>query len=219
MASVPTKPSGPSKTGGPPRDSTKTSTAKTQVPRPNKIERPDVDEINRAAEGFLQIYYDRMDGGSRDANIVELYRESSVMIWNGETVNGAQKVWGNRHSTLHPKRPHNGLFENKIKEFLATMPESKHEIQSWDCHPIPGHTPAPILITVSGMVTHGDIPIKVPSTKKPGVLPRIFSQTFVLAPEPGLSIVPEAGTADPTAAAAQGSDVYYIRSDTLRFVG
>ncbi|KAG8825419.1 hypothetical protein FRC19_011475, partial [Serendipita sp. 401] len=96
---------------------------------------------------------------------------------------------------------------------------SKHEIQSWDCHPIPGHTPAPILITVSGMVTHGDIPIKVPSTKKPGVLPRIFSQTFVLAPEPGLPIVPEAGTADPTAAAAQGSDVYYIRSDTLRFVG
>jgi len=161
---------------------------KPQVARPNKVTRTDVDAVNRAAEGFLQIYYECMDGPLRDANIVKLYRDVSTMIWNGEVVTGAEK----------------------IKDFLAKMPESKHEIQSWDCHPIPGYNPAPILITVSGTVIHGSVPPKMPQTKKHGHLPRIFSQTFVLAPEPN---PPQAeGT-------TSEGDTFYIRSDTMRFVG
>ncbi|PVG03044.1 NTF2-like protein [Serendipita vermifera] len=170
-----------------------TAAKRIQVPRPNKISRPEVDGINRTAEGFLQLYYDLMDGSQRDANIVLLYRDTSLMIWNGETITGAEKA-----------------------QFLAKMPESKHEIQSWDCHPIPGHATAtspPILITVSGTVLHGTMPAKIPQTKKPGVLPRVFSQTFVLAPDP--TSQPPATTTPEQAT----NGVYYVRSDTLRFVG
>ncbi|CAG8732364.1 2309_t:CDS:2 [Acaulospora colombiana] len=171
-----------------------TTAKRIQVPRPNKISRPEVDGINRTAEGFLQLYYDLMDGSQRDARITLLYRDTSLMIWNGETITGVEK----------------------IKEFLAKMPESKHEIQSWDCHPIPGSattTSPPILITVSGTVLHGTMPTKIPQTKKPGVLPRVFSQTFVLAHDPASQ--PPATTSDQPAS----NEVYYVRSDTLRFVG
>lgn len=163
---------------------------KQQVHRPNKIDRPEVDYVNRAAEGFLQIYYECMDGPQRDANIAELYRDTSVLIWNGETVNGAQQ----------------------IKEFYAKMPQSKHEIQSWDCHPVPGTNPTAILVTVSGIVLHGEMPSKMPQTKKHGVLHRIFSQSFVLTPEPKPMI-------QPGAEAGQEADRYFIRADTMRFVG
>jgi len=70
---------------------------------------------------------------------------------------------------------------------------------------------------VSGTVLHGTMPAKIPQTKKPGVLPRVFSQTFVLAPEAATD-----PTANPpgtsTSAVAEGV-VFYIRTDTLRFVG
>lgn len=167
--------------------------SRVQVPRPNKIARPDVDEVNRAAEGFLQMYYDFMDAPLRNANIINMYRETSTMLWNGQTLTGAEK----------------------IKEFLGTVPESKHEIQSWDCHPIPGYTPAPILITVSGTVTHGAMPAKIPPNKKPGLQPRVFSQTFVIAPEVAAGVPP---TTASSGVATEGV-MYYIRADTLRFVG
>jgi hypothetical protein len=80
-----------------------------------------------------------------------------------------------------------------------------------------GYTPAPILITVSGTVLHGTMPAKIPPNKKPGILPRVFSQTFVLAPEPATDATTIApGTS--VAGAAEGI-MFYIRTDTLRFVG
>jgi NTF2-related export protein 1/2 len=130
-----------------------------------------------------------------------------MMIWNGETITGVEKAGNTPVSILVI----NLSTPPQIKEFLAKMPESKHEIQSWDCHPVPGHTPSPILITVSGTVLHGSMPAKIPQTKKPGVLPRVFSQTFVLVHEP---TVQPAGQPE-----SASSDVYYVRSDTLRFVG
>lgn len=73
-----------------------------------------------------------------------------------------------------------------------------------------GYNPAPILITVSGTVTHGSMPPKIPQTKKHGHLPRIFSQTFVLSPEP---------SRPQTEATTSEADTFYLRSDTMRFVG
>jgi len=183
---------------------TKAPMKKTVVPRPNKISRTDVDDANRAAEGFLQLYYDCIDGPARDANIVDLYQDASTISWNGEQVTGKEK----------------------IKEFFLKMPQSTHEIQSWDCHPIPGHTPAPLLITVSGTVTHGPTPPKIPPTKNPAVLPRIFAQTFVIAPETGVVAVQDQAPVLP-AAVLSGStgtkpgedETFYVRADTYRFVG
>lgn len=83
---------------------------------------------------------------------------------------------------------------------------------------IQGYTPAPILITVSGTVLHGTMPAKIPPNKKPGILPRVFSQTFVLAPE----VTTDAAAIPPgtsAAGAAAEGIMFYIRTDTLRFVG
>lgn len=67
------------------------------------------------------------------------------MIWNGEVITGAEKV------TFQLFRYNLSNRVYQIKDFLAKMPESKHEIQSWDCHPIPGvfclSSIVPILIT------------------------------------------------------------------------
>lgn len=48
--------------------------------------------------------------------VPKFYRESSTMNWNGTTLAGAEAI---------------GVF-------LAKMPLSKHDIQSYDCHAIPG---------------------------------------------------------------------------------
>ncbi len=111
------------------------------------------------------------------------------------------------------------------------MPKTQHEVQSFDCHPIPGewHTssqqryalaglliietgsqPPSLLITVSGNVTHGGGPsANPPSTHKKVIEghPRVFSQTFMLVP-------------DNTAPTKVGEVAkYYIVADTMRFVG
>lgn len=106
------------------------------------------------------------------------------------------------------------------------MPQSTHEIQSWDCHPIPGVTPTPLLITVSGTVTHGPTPPKIPPTKNPAVLPRIFAQTFVLAPETGVADAEGQAQAPPVATLSGSTsnkpgdeETFYICADTYRFVG
>ncbi|KIM47492.1 hypothetical protein M413DRAFT_439153 [Hebeloma cylindrosporum] len=91
------------------------------------------------------------------------------------------------------------------------MPATKHEVQSFDCHPIPGAQPPSLLITVSGQVTHGLGPSANPHTTQPRVVeghPRVFSQTFILVPDP---------TAPPTKPGEVAK--YYIVADALRFVG
>jgi hypothetical protein len=62
------------------------------------------------------------------------------------------------------------------------------------------------------------MPTKIPPNKKPGILPRVFSQTFVLAPE----VTTDAAAIPPgTSAASTAAEgiMFYIRTDTLRFVG
>lgn len=108
------------------------------------------------------------------------------------------------------------------------MPPTKHEVQSFDCHPIPGtgdlpclyvacidfslgSQPPSLLVTVSGNVTHGKGPAgNPPSTPAKSIdgQPRVFSQTFMLAPDPNA----------PRAAPGEVAK-YYVNADTLRFVG
>jgi len=91
------------------------------------------------------------------------------------------------------------------------MPPTKHEMQAFDCQPIPETSPPSLLITVSGSVTHGGGPDANPPSTHPKSIdgqPRVFSQTFVLLPD---------STAPITNAAELPK--YFISSDSLRFVG
>ena len=74
-----------------------------------------------------------------------------------------------------------------------------------------GAQPPSLLITVSGNVTHGLGPSGNPPDTPPRSIeghPRVFSQTFILVP-------------DPTAPLTKPGEVakYYVGADALRFVG
>ena len=74
-----------------------------------------------------------------------------------------------------------------------------------------GAQPPSLLITVSGNVTHGLGPSGNPSDTPARSIeghPRVFSQTFILVP-------------DPTAPLTKPGEVakYYVGADALRFVG
>ena len=68
-----------------------------------------------------------------------------------------------------------------------------------------GSQPPSLLVTVSGIVTHGKGPNNPRSVEGQ---PRVFSQTFMLAPDPN---------APPTKSGEVAK--YYITADALRFVG
>lgn len=117
------------------------------------------------------------------------YRASSTVNWNGTAVEGSVE-WA---------------------KFLLKMPQSRHDVQSYDCHAVPGSAapgrPPSLLITVSGIVTFGE-PSSAPA-KTLDTAPRVFSQTFLLLPD----VLPES-----TGDAAAGPK-YFVGADSLRFVG
>jgi NTF2-related export protein 1/2 len=116
-----------------------------------------------------------------------------------------------------------------VKKLIQDMPSTKHEVQSYDCHPIPGlfavahsdrnaharyHTgsqPPSLLVTVSGNVTHGrgpaGNPVSTPVKSVDGQ-PRVFFQSFMLVPDPTAPIVKAGEVAK-----------YYVDADAMRFVG
>ena len=74
-----------------------------------------------------------------------------------------------------------------------------------------GSQPPSLLVTVSGIVTHGKGPAANPANTPRSAVdghPRVFSQTFMLAPDPN---------APPTKSGEVAK--YYITADALRFVG
>ena len=151
-----------------------------------------------------------MDGLSK------LYRPTSALTWNGNPYQGTEG----------------------IRELLKGLPTTKHEVQSFDCHPIPGQSsfscfvlsnsipkkaeiicftqligtqPPSLLVTVSGTVIHGKGTAGNPAStpaKSVEGQPRVFAQTFMLVP-------------DPTAPQTKAGEVatYYINADAMRFVG
>ena len=74
-----------------------------------------IDIATRGAEQFINVYYEIYDSKERDQRLPNFYRQSSTVVWNGNPKQGA----------------------NGVKELVEKMPSSKHEIQSFDCHPIP----------------------------------------------------------------------------------
>ncbi|KAG8924573.1 hypothetical protein FRC03_005624 [Tulasnella sp. 419] len=154
----------------------------------------DVEISNRGADTFVRLFYNAHDSSpqQRRETVPKFYRPNSTINWNGTTLTGADALAG----------------------FLARMPLSKHDVQSYDCHAIPGSgsatRPPSLLITVSGLVTHG--PQSTANTLPTSVkvfdaAPRVFSQTFVLVP-------------DESASTGQGAEPkYYVGADSLRFVG
>ncbi|TFK41862.1 hypothetical protein BDQ12DRAFT_677289 [Crucibulum laeve] len=149
----------------------------------------DIEIATRAADHFTRIYYTTYDSDTRLLDLPQFYRPSSSLTWNGTPFQGAEGM----------------------RQLVEKMPTTKHEIHSFDCHPIPGTQPPSLLITVSGSVTHGRGPSGNPPTTPRGNIegqPRVFAQTFMLVPDPA---------APPTKPGEVAK--YYVGADALRFVG
>lgn len=95
--------------------------------RPTVYSPLSIEIATRAADHFTRLYYTTYDSDTRLADLPQFYRPTSVLTWNGEPFSG---VDGTR-----------ALIEN--------MPPTKHEVQSFDCHPIPGPYP-PFVLTREG---------------------------------------------------------------------
>jgi hypothetical protein len=76
---------------------------------------PSITIAIRAAESFTQLYYKTYDSTTRAQDLPNFYRETSAVSWNGRPFQGATGV----------------------KTLMESMPKTKHEVQSYDCHPIP----------------------------------------------------------------------------------
>ncbi|KAH9486306.1 Nuclear transport factor 2 [Psilocybe cubensis] len=149
----------------------------------------DIEIATRAADHFTRIYYTAYDSDTRLADLPPFYRANSSLTWNGTPFQGVEG----------------------LKDLVTKMPATKHEVQSFDCHPIPGAQPPSLLITVSGNVIHGKGPSGNPPDTPARAIeghPRVFSQTFILVPDPN---------APPTKPGEVAK--YYVSADALRFVG
>ncbi|KAI0348236.1 NTF2-like protein [Trametopsis cervina] len=150
------------------------------------LTKADVQVVSTAAEHFTRLYYSTYDSSTRTDDLPNFYRDTSALTWNG--------------------KPYQG--KDGVRTLLKNMPVTKHEVQSFDCHPIPGSQPPCLLVTVSGTVLHGKGPAGNPAStpnKSVDGQPRVFSQTFMLVPDPGT------GTGEQTK--------YYVNADAMRFVG
>lgn len=74
-----------------------------------------IEIATRAADQFTRLYYSIYDSSTRVDALPNLYRPSSALTWNGEPFQGSEGV----------------------RKLMSAMPATKHEIQSFDCHPIP----------------------------------------------------------------------------------
>ncbi|KZO96331.1 NTF2-like protein [Calocera viscosa TUFC12733] len=167
-------------------------------PRKKYIKNVNVELAGRAADDFVAVFYSNMDAASGRPELVKMYRPTSTLVWNGNKIQGLEA----------------------LNDFFSKLPPSKHEIQMYDCHPIPGtegmnSRKASLLLSISGTVVHGkdaiDNPPSRSATAVVDALPRVFSQTFVLSPDlEGSGLPPEQW---------QMVDRYYILSDHLRFIG
>lgn len=77
-----------------------------------------IEIATRAAENFTRLYYSTYDSPTRFDDIPNFYRPNSALTWNGKPFEGT----------------------DGMRELLVGIPTTKHEVQSFDCHPIPGPT-------------------------------------------------------------------------------
>ncbi|EJD03827.1 NTF2-like protein [Fomitiporia mediterranea MF3/22] len=152
----------------------------------------DIDIATRGADQFVYVYYAAYDSKDRIQSVPKFYRQTSSVVWNGNPVQG----------------------DTGVRELMEKIPPSKHEIQSFDCHPIPNTSPPSLLVTVSGTVVHGRAAVALThptASKSVDDQPRIFAQTFML--------VPDSDNAAPGGDASSSQVKYYVLSDDMRFVG
>lgn len=113
-----------------------------QVPRPEQIISSSpmamavdfkmyVDQACRAAEEFVNIYYETMD--KRRHALVRLYLDKATLIWNGNVVTGLEA----------------------LANFFEMLPSSEFQINMLDCQPV--HEQATqyqttVLVVTSGVV-------------------------------------------------------------------
>ncbi|EJU02576.1 NTF2-like protein [Dacryopinax primogenitus] len=163
--------------------------------KPLYVKNENVELADRAADDFVAVFYSNMDSTGR-ASLAKMYRPSSTLIWNGNKMQGVES----------------------INDFFSKLPPSKHDLNSYNCHPIPGteglndRKPS-LMLVASGSVTHGKEPVEHAVPKYYPVadaLPRAFCQTFVLCPDiEGSGLPPDQW---------KMVDRYYIISDHLRFI-
>ncbi|WWD18201.1 hypothetical protein CI109_102651 [Kwoniella shandongensis] len=156
-----------------------------------------IDAASHGAIAFCQIYYECYDEPARRASEIPLlYLPSSKIIWNGNPV----------------------LSEpSALSEFLASMPLSRHDLQTLDCHPLSAepNSPPSLIIDVTGSVLHGPTVLAPPTSasndksasskgEAPRDTPRKFHEMFMLrAIEQGEGMQPK----------------YAIHSSNFRFIG
>ena len=66
------------------------------------------------AQAFVGSFYTQMDRSRQ--TLPDLYRDDVRCSWNGNAAAGRREV----------------------ETLLSRLPASKHEVQSYDCHPVPG---------------------------------------------------------------------------------
>ncbi|CAD6564104.1 MAG: hypothetical protein CYPHOPRED_001964 [Cyphobasidiales sp. Tagirdzhanova-0007] len=143
----------------------------------------DCAHVNATTEAFVASYYGAWDNDR--PVLAQLYRPQSRVVWNGNPISGVQEM----------------------VQFVDKMPASKHDIQAYDSHPLPGPANTDvaftsIVVTVSGTVQFYNASEGQPAPpppRQPGaqrqrrdanskeddveLMPRLFGHSFILSPE------------------------------------
>uniref|UniRef100_A0A2K6Q7W4 NTF2-related export protein n=1 Tax=Rhinopithecus roxellana TaxID=61622 RepID=A0A2K6Q7W4_RHIRO len=90
-----------------------------------------VDQACRAAEEFVNIYYETMD--KRRRALTRLYLDKATLIWNGNVVSGL----------------------DALNNFFDTLPSSEFQVNMLDCQPV--HEQATQSQTTVLVVTSGTV--------------------------------------------------------------
>ncbi|KAK2493593.1 hypothetical protein MC885_016156 [Smutsia gigantea] len=93
-----------------------------------------VDQACKAAEEFVNIYYETMD--KRRQALTMLYLDKASLIWNGNAVTGLAA----------------------LSHFFDTLPSSQFQVNTLDCQPVhqeATQSQSAILVVTSGIVKFG----------------------------------------------------------------
>ncbi|KAI8808336.1 hypothetical protein BJ742DRAFT_772328 [Cladochytrium replicatum] len=88
------------------------------------------DVASRGADNFVKLYYSTFD--SNRIQLQQLYRDSSVILWNGNPFQGG----------------------TPYMEFCQKLPASDHKLSSYDSQPI-AMKDKDVLVNVNGAVRYG----------------------------------------------------------------
>lgn len=85
---------------------------------PNVYNTDKVDSIEiavQAGTSFVQLYYAAYDASNRAEDVPKFYRTHSAISWNGNPIQGPEG----------------------LSDLLKKLPATVHNVQSFDCHPVP----------------------------------------------------------------------------------